>query len=224
MMTVSRSLQKDVYEEKKDVNRFQFVKVFLNRFCSVHMLKNAWRATRMVCEFFSVCLFKESHMKIKIFSLGGTIDKVYFDKLSEYQVGAPSVRQILEELPISFEYEIESLMRKDSLDMDDADRRRVRDAVEREPCRNILITHGTDTMLDTGRALIGVAGKCVVLTGAMEPAHFKSSDAVFNLGVAIGGLNVLPDGVYIAMNGQILDPRRCRKNRHRRIFEETEQD
>jgi L-asparaginase len=72
-------------------------------------------------------------MKIKIFSVGGTIDKVYFDSLSEYQVGAPSVRDILAGLPITFEYEIESLMRKDSLDMDDADRWLIREAVETGP-------------------------------------------------------------------------------------------
>jgi len=159
-------------------------------------------------------------MKIKIISVGGTIDKIYFDQLSEYQVGYPSVREILNGLPIAFEYEIESLMRKDSLDMDDADRQLVRDAVEREPGRHMLITHGTDTMIETGKALIGIAGKCIVLTGAMEPANFKSSDAVFNLGVAIGALNTLPDGVYIAMNGCVFDPRRSRKNRERHMFEE----
>jgi L-asparaginase len=113
-------------------------------------------------------------------------------------------------------------MRKDSLDMDDADRGLVREAVERAPDRHILITHGTDTMIETGKALIGIPGKCIVLTGAMEPANFKSSDAVFNLGVAIGALNTLPDGVYIAMNGRIFDPRKSRKNRERHMFEELE--
>ena len=159
-------------------------------------------------------------MKIKIFSVGGTIDKVYFDKLSQYQVGFPSVRDILGGLPIAFDYEIESLLRKDSLDMDDADRQLVREAVEREPCRQILVTHGTDTMVETGRVLSGLPGKCIVLTGAMEPAHFKSSDAVFNVGVAVGALASLPEGVYIAMNGRIFDPLRCRKNRDRHMFEE----
>lgn len=160
-------------------------------------------------------------MKIKIFSVGGTIDKVYFDALSAYQVGFPSVRAILEGLPIAFEYEIESLLRKDSLDMDDADRQLVRSRVAVETCAKIIITHGTDTMIETGKALLGIEGKCIVLTGAMEPANFKSSDAVFNIGVAVGAVSSLPNGVYIAMNGRVFDPLKCRKNRQLGVFEEV---
>ena len=158
-------------------------------------------------------------MKIKIFSVGGTIDKVYFDALSRYQVGFPSVRDILDGLPIAFDYEIESLLRKDSLDMDETDRLLVREHVAAEPCPKIIITHGTDTMIETGQTLSGISGKCIVLTGAMEPANFKSSDAVFNVGVAIGAVSSLPDGVYIAMNGRIFDPFKCRKNRELGLFE-----
>lgn len=159
-------------------------------------------------------------MKIKIFSVGGTIDKVYFDALSEYQVGAPSVRDILAGLLVAFEYEVESLLRKDSLDMDDADRQKVLAAVQRDPHRHILITHGTDTMIETGKVLSAVSGKVIVLTGAMEPANFKSSDAMFNIGVAVGALSSLPEGVYIAMNGRVFNPFTCRKNRERRMFED----
>ncbi len=159
-------------------------------------------------------------MKIKIFSVGGTIDKVYFDSLSEYKVGAPTVREILGGLPIAFEYEIESLLRKDSLDMDKLDRQKVRSAVEQDSCDRILITHGTDTMVETARALVGIPRKVIVLTGAMEPANFKSSDAVFNIGVAVGALNALPEGVYLAMNGRIFNPHSCRKNRSRHMFED----
>jgi L-asparaginase len=163
--------------------------------------------------------YRRDGMKIKIFSVGGTIDKIYFDSLSEYQVGSPSVRDMLEELPIAFDYEIESLLRKDSLEMNDDDRQMVRKAVLLDTCPHILITHGTDTMIDTGKTLMEIPGKCIVLTGAMEPAHFKSSDAMFNIGVAIGALNSLPNGVYLAMNGRIFDPRRCHKNRARHMFE-----
>lgn len=163
-------------------------------------------------------------MKIKIFSVGGTIDKVYFDKLSDFQVGPPSIREILAGLPIAFEYKIESILRKDSLDMDDADYQKVRAVVEQENCAHILITHGTDRMIETGKALVGIPSKVIVLTGAMEPANFKSSDAVFNIGVAIGALNVLPDGVYLAMNGRIFDPRHCRKNRSRHMFEDLAEE
>jgi L-asparaginase len=159
-------------------------------------------------------------MKIKIYSVGGTIDKVYFDSLSQYQVGFPSVRAILESLPIAFEYGIESLLRKDSLDMDDADRQLIREAAIAEECPKIIITHGTDTMIETGKILSDISGKCIVLTGAMEPANFKSSDAVFNIGVAVGAVWSLPDGAHIAMNGRIFDPFKCRKNRDLGIFEQ----
>jgi len=159
-------------------------------------------------------------VKIAIFSVGGTIDKVYFDKLSQYQVGFPSVRAILESLPIAFEYEIQSLLRKDSLDMDDADRQLIKQMVAAQHCSRIIITHGTDTMIETGKALSDLNGKCIVLTGAMEPANFKSSDAVFNIGVAVGAVSSLPDGVYIAMNGRIFNPFQCQKNRDQGIFEE----
>ena len=159
-------------------------------------------------------------MKIKIFAVGGTIDKVYFDQLSEYQVGLPNAKEILDGLPITFEYEVESLLRKDSLDMDEADRQLVYDCVAADPCPKIIVTHGTDTMIETGKKLSDLRGKCIVLTGAMEPARFKSSDAVFNVGVAVGAVSSLPDGVYLAMNGRIFDPFKCRKNREQHTFED----
>ncbi len=159
-------------------------------------------------------------MKIKIFSVGGTIDKVYFDELSNYQVGGPSIRDIFKNLPLNFDYEIVSLIRKDSLDMTDEDRQLVYDAVARAKLRHILITHGTDTMVATARKLLGIERKVIVLTGAMEPAGFKTSDAVFNVGCAIGALQSLAGGVYIAMNGRIYHPDNVQKNRAAGRFEE----
>jgi L-asparaginase len=159
-------------------------------------------------------------VKIKIFAVGGTIDKVYFDKLSDYQVGLPNAKEILDRLPIAFEYEVESLLRKDSLDMDEADRQLVRAHVVAESCPKIILTHGTDTMIETAKKLGDVPGKCIVLTGAMAPARFESSDAEFNIGMAVGAVSCLPDGVYIAMNGRIFDPFKCRKNRARGTFED----
>ena len=159
-------------------------------------------------------------MDIKIFAVGGTIDKIYFDQLSEYQVGLPNAQEILDALPIAFEYEVESLLRKDSLDMDEADRQLVFDRVAADPGTKIILTHGTDTMIQTAQKLSTIPGKCMVLTGAMEPARFRSSDAVFNVGVAVGAVLSLPDGVYIAMNGRIFDPFKCRKNRDKRMFED----
>ena len=159
-------------------------------------------------------------MRIKFFTTGGTIDKVYFDAKSEFEVGPPQVLEVVKDAKVSFEYEIESILRKDSLDMTDADRQLVRERVEQEPCSRIVITHGTDTMVRTAQALTGVAGKTVVLTGSMQPARFRVTDAVFNIGTAIGAVQSLPPGVYIAMNGRIFDPRHTRKNIERNCFEE----
>ncbi|MFP4071034.1 MAG: asparaginase domain-containing protein [Desulfovibrionales bacterium] len=157
---------------------------------------------------------------IVFFTVGGTIDKVYFDKLSEYQIGPPKVQTILESLPVSFCYEVESLMRKDSLDMTPEDRRLIFTRVRQTPCPRVIITHGTDTMVETAKTLLPIPDKTIVLTGAMEPASFTSTDAVFNLGTAVGAVSSLPAGVYITMNGRIFDPSRTRKNRREGTFEE----
>jgi len=157
-------------------------------------------------------------VKIKIFSIGGTIDKVYFDQLSEYQIGGPSIRDIFGHLTLNFEYEIVSMIRKDSLDMTEEDRRIILDAVRSEPSDRILVTHGTDTMVETAKALQETGNKVIVLTGAMEPAGFKTSDAVFNVGCAVAAVQTLPPGVYIAINGRIYRPDEVRKNRGRGRF------
>lgn len=158
-------------------------------------------------------------MKIKFFTTGGTIDKVYFDAKSEFQVGPPQVLEVLKEANVTFEFDIESILRKDSLDLTDEDRQLVRRRVEAESCARIVVTHGTDTMVETGRVLAGIANKTIVLTGSMQPARFRSTDAVFNIGSAIGAVQCLPPGVYIAMNGRIFDPQNTRKNRDRNCFE-----
>jgi L-asparaginase len=158
-------------------------------------------------------------MKIKFFTTGGTIDKVYFDAKSEFQVGQPQVLELIGEANVTFEYEVESILRKDSLDMTDADRELVRRRVEADPCPLVVVTHGTDTMVQTGRVLAGIPGKTIVLTGSMQPARFRGTDAVFNVGSAIGAVQALPPGVYIVMNGRVFDPQRTRKNREKNCFE-----
>ncbi len=159
-------------------------------------------------------------MKLRFITVGGTIDKVYFDQLSEYQVGAPGVERILQDLPTSFEYSVESLMRKDSLDMTAEDRQLVREAVERSKEQYIVITHGTDTMIETARVLIGIPDRRIVLTGAMQPASFRNSDAIFNVGMAVAVAITQPtSGVWITMSGQVFDPMKARKNRDRGVFE-----
>ncbi len=159
-------------------------------------------------------------MRIKIIATGGTIDKIYFDEKSAFQVGDPQIVEVLKGANVTYEYEIRSLLKKDSLDLTDADRRLIRDAVRADPRRRIVITHGTDTMIETAAVLAGIPDKVVVLTGSMQPARFRVTDAIYNIASAMTAVQLLSDGVYIAMNGRIFDPRRSRKNREENRFEE----
>ena len=156
---------------------------------------------------------------VKIFTTGGTIDKTYFDAKSEYEVGEPQIIDILGIANVGLDYEVEMLMRKDSLQMTDADRQLIRDRVLGDPSDRILITHGTDTMVDTAAALEGGGDKTIVLVGSLSPAQFKRSDAEFNIGFALAAVQTLPPGVYSAMNGQVFRPESVRKNRDRNRFE-----
>lgn len=159
-------------------------------------------------------------MEIKIFTTGGTIDKVYFDKKSEFQVGEPQIGELLQEANVAFQYQVEPILHKDSLDMTEADRRQIFERVAADPHRHILITHGTDTMIDTALLLRGLSGKVIVLTGSMSPARFRNTDAVFNIGCAVAAVQLLGEGVYIAINGRVFKPDRLRKNRENLQFEE----
>jgi L-asparaginase len=152
-------------------------------------------------------------MKIQFFTTGGTIDKIYFDDLSEYKVGDPIIETILKDARINFDYKIESLIKKDSLDITDNDRFTIFNAVKKSKSKFIVITHGTDTMVKTAKMLKKITNKVIVLTGAMEPAKFKSSDAYFNLGGAIAAVQVLDHGVYICINGRVYNPDKVQKNR-----------
>jgi len=156
---------------------------------------------------------------LTIVTTGGTIDKIYFDDKSTFQIGDPQIGEILEALGVAFTFDVIPVLRKDSLHMDEADRAAIRAAIESTPHRHVLVTHGTDTMVETARALEGLGGKVIVLTGALNPALFKGSDAVFNIGCAVGAVQSLPDGVYIAMNGRIWNPATVRKNRDANRFE-----
>ena len=154
-----------------------------------------------------------------IITTGGTIDKTYFDDRSDYQIGEPQIGQILSGIGVAFRFYVIPLMRKDSLHMDAADRMLLREVIERQSERHVLVTHGTDTMVETARALTGIAGKVIVLTGALNPARFQGSDAVFNIGCAVGAVQSLAEGVWIAMNGRVWAPSRVRKNREANRFE-----
>ncbi len=161
----------------------------------------------------------DDQVKIRIISCGGTIDKVYFDAKSDFEVGAPQIESIFREAGVTFDYEIESLMRKDSLDMTDEDRQLIKRHVELIPERHVLITHGTDTMPDTAKVLFGIPEKVIVMTGSMRPARFRASDAEFNIGCAVGALMSQQPGVYVVMNGRVFDGTKVRKNWDEHRFE-----
>ena len=150
---------------------------------------------------------------LQIFTTGGTIDKVYFDALSEFQVGASPLDAILSEANVSLDYALTSLMKKDSLELTDEDRDIIRSAVIDCEAQHVLITHGTDTMAKTAEALQDIGDKTVVLTGAMQPARLRSTDAIFNVGFAIAAARMRSPGVYIAMNGRVFDAGSVRKDR-----------
>lgn len=160
-------------------------------------------------------------MQIKIITTGGTIDKIYFDAKSTFQVGDPQVIEVLREANVTVSYEVLPLMRKDSLEMTDADRALIHDTIAAENCPHIVVTHGTDTMALTAQALVDIPDKTIVFTGAMQPAKFRMTDAVFNIASAITAAQTLPPGVYIAMNGQIFEAGKVRKNVAENRFEEA---
>lgn len=158
---------------------------------------------------------------IQIFTTGGTIDKVYFDANSEFEIGESLVPELLAESNIHNGYHLQGLLRKDSLEMTDEDRVLVREAVTACGSKRILITHGTDTMAETAQALSSMNDKSIVLTGAMQPARMRRSDSVFNIGFAWAAVQLLPPGVYIAMNGEVFEAGAVRKNLKAQRFERT---
>lgn len=158
-------------------------------------------------------------MSVLVLTTGGTIDKVYFDATSEYEVGEPTVPHVFRESGVTLPFRVESLFRKDSLELTDGDRAQIRKACEAATESHILITHGTDTLAQTAESLCGITGKTIVLTGALAPARFRVTDAIFNLGLALGAVQSLPEGVYLAMNGTIFPAGNVRKNREAGRFE-----
>ena len=157
---------------------------------------------------------------IRIFVTGGTFDKTYDQISGRLVFGDTHLPEMLNLGRSRVEVSIRTLMMVDSLDMADGDRELiVRHCRQCEESR-IVITHGTDTMVETARALAaGVADKTIVLTGAMVPYAFGSSDGLFNLGSALSFAQTLPWGVYIAMNGQHFAWDKVRKNKSTGIFE-----
>ncbi len=161
-------------------------------------------------------------MSIKFLATGGTFDKIYYDAKSDFHIGEPMVNAILEEANVTFDYEVESILEKDSLDITKQDREHIRQRVSDQACDKIIITHGTDTMIQTAMCLLDIPAKTIIIVGAMQPARMRFSDASYNIGFASSAVQVLSPGVYVAMNGQLLDPRTTRKNVDQSRFEPIE--
>ena len=160
-------------------------------------------------------------MKIRFITTGGTIDKIYFDALSQFEVGESVVQHILTDGLVDFDYDVVSLIQKDSLEIDDVDRSKLRDFIAADDASHYIITHGTDTMPETAAALKEFDDRTIVLTGALTPARFRTTDAVFNVGMAVAAVQVAKPGVYIAMSGQVFEAGAVRKNRAENRFEAT---
>lgn len=156
-------------------------------------------------------------MSLLVVTTGGTIDKLYFDALSTYQIGDSVVERVLHQARVALPFRVVELLRKDSLELTDADRAAIVATVAAAPETRVVITHGTDTMTETAAALLatgaGTAGKTIVLVGALAPARFADSDAPFNLGMAVAAAQTAAPGVWIAMNGTVFDGARVRKDR-----------
>lgn len=156
-------------------------------------------------------------MRLHVITTGGTID-VEYSLQGEMVTGHPMIETLLQRVRTDLEVTITSVCRKDSRLLDDTDRDRIRHEVETSDAEHILITHGTDSMTTTATHLLGIPGKVVVLTGAIQPARMTDSDASFNVGLAVGALQLLPTGTYIAMSGRIFHADTATKDRDRGVF------
>ena len=161
-------------------------------------------------------------MLIRIFVTGGTFDKEYNELNGQLFFQDSHLPEMLKLGRCRLPLEVRTLMMIDSLQMTEADRELVVEQCRSAPEERIVITHGTDTMVETAAALAQSIGqKTIVLTGAMIPYKFGSSDGLFNLGSALAFAQTLPHGVYVAMNGRYFPAGRVRKNRQTGVFEEA---
>lgn len=164
-------------------------------------------------------------MSIRLIVTGGTFDKHYDELNGQLTFRDTHLPEILQAARMSESIEVEINQLVDSLDMGPEDRQRVLESCRRAPEERIIVTHGTDTMAETGRVL-GEAGleKTVVLTGAMVPYAVQRSDAVFNFGFSVAAVQLLPAGVYVAMNGRVFPWDDVRKNKAKGQFERLGSD
>ncbi len=164
-------------------------------------------------------------MKFLFLQTGGTIDKDYphTTKGWAFEFGEPGFIRILDKLKPSFDYDTHTVFQKDSLEITDADRQQLTKFIQQHISTKIIITHGTDTMTNTAAALVDggilTQGKTVVITGALNPARFRSTDAIFNVGMAMAAVQCRGPGVFICMNGQVFPGDKVVKNRDKMAFE-----
>lgn len=153
-------------------------------------------------------------MRIVFIQTGGTIDKDYPRPINGYafEITGSAVKRILQKANPNFDFEIVSIVKKDSLDITEEDRNKIYETCQKTKNNKIIITHGTDTMIVTAKKLAAIKNKAIILTGAIKPEKFSDSDASFNVGTAIGAINVLSEGVYIAINGRIYPWNSVRRN------------
>lgn len=157
---------------------------------------------------------------VTLLATGGTFDKIYFDALSEFSIGEPQATRLFEEGNIREGFSVESVLKKDSLELTPEDRLMLRETVSQHSSNKILITHGTDTMVETAKVLAEtIQDKTIVFLGAMQPARMRVSDAPFNLGFAFAAVQLLPPGIYIAMSGKVFPYDEVVKNREAGQFE-----
>ena len=158
---------------------------------------------------------------LTIFATGGTFDKIYFDVNSQFSVGEPQTEPLLREANLDIDYHVQSLTRKDSMDLTEDDRAVICEEVSNCHNPHIIITHGTDGMVATAAQLArqDIQNKTIVFTGAMQPARMRYSDAPFNLGFAVAAVQLLSAGIYIAMNGRVFPHDQVVKNREAGKFE-----
>jgi L-asparaginase len=155
---------------------------------------------------------------ILILTTGGTIDKQYFDALSRFQITDTTVAGLLERGRVRHPYRIEEVLKKDSIDMTEEDRARIVEQVRGSKLNRVIITHGTDTMTQTAKALSSIPGKIIILTGALAPSRFSDSDAAFNLGMAFATAQTAHPGVYITINGSVFLAEQVEKDRAHGCF------
>lgn len=155
---------------------------------------------------------------ILVITTGGTIDKQYFDALSEYKISDSVIEQLLATARVKHSFRVVELMRKDSLELTEADRDLIAATIAAAPEKRVVITHGTDTMTETAKALAHLEDRTIVLAGALAPARFKESDAPFNLGMAFACCQAAQPGVWITMNGTVFDGLAVRKDREAGAF------